>query len=63
MCLDINKVCFDEEQDIANTLEKSRKSQALLNGVDVGNVEYWTQALNALVATKLNLWDTFKYCT
>ena len=25
--LDVNKVCFEEEQDIPNTCEKSRKSQ------------------------------------
>ena len=25
----VNKVCFDEEQDIPNTLEKSRKSQGV----------------------------------
>ena len=25
--LNVNKVCFDEEQDIPNTREKSRKSQ------------------------------------
>ena len=27
--LDVNKVCFDEEQDIPNTREKSRKSQSV----------------------------------
>ena len=26
--LDINEVCFEEEQDIPNTLEKSRKRQS-----------------------------------
>ena len=35
--LDVNQICFDEEQDIPNTREKSRI--VLLNGVDVGNVE------------------------
>ena len=25
--LDVNEVCFEEEQDIPNTSEKSRKSQ------------------------------------
>ena len=35
--LDENEVCFEEEQDIPNTREKSRKIKALLNGVDVGN--------------------------
>ena len=25
--LDVNEVCFEEEQDIRNTREKSRKSQ------------------------------------
>ena len=29
MSLDVNKVCFDEEQDIPNTREKSRKSQSV----------------------------------
>ena len=27
--LDVIKVCFDEEQDIPNTREKSRKSQSV----------------------------------
>ena len=27
--LDVNKVCFDEEQDIPNTCEKSRKNQSI----------------------------------
>ena len=27
--LDANIVCFDDEQDISNTLEKSRKSQSV----------------------------------
>ena len=35
--LDVNEVCFEEEQDIPNTREKSRKVKALLNDVDVGN--------------------------
>ena len=26
---DVNKVCFEEEQDIPNTREKSRKSQSV----------------------------------
>ena len=27
--LDVNEVCFEEEQDIPNTSEKSRKSQSV----------------------------------
>ena len=27
--LDVNKVCFEEEQDIYNTREKSRKSRSV----------------------------------
>ena len=27
--LDVNEVCFEEEQDIPNTREKSRKSQSV----------------------------------
>ena len=27
--LDLNKVCFEEKQDIPNTREKSRKSQGV----------------------------------
>ena len=44
--LDGNEVCFDEEQDIPNALEKSRNIIELLNGVDVGNVESWSQILS-----------------
>ena len=35
--LDVNKVCFEEEQDIPNTLKNQEKVKALLNRVDVGN--------------------------
>ena len=35
--LDVNKVCFDEKQDIPNKREKSEKVKVLLNSVDVGN--------------------------
>ena len=31
MSLDVNEVCFDEEQDIPNTREKLRKSQGVTN--------------------------------
>ena len=47
LSLDVNKVCFDEEQDIPNTREKSRKRQSLAEwcrcgkcGVMDANVEY-----------------------
>ena len=35
MILDANKVCFDEEQHIPNTLEKARKVKI------VENVDIW----------------------
>ena len=35
----VNKVFFDEKQDIPNTREKSEKVKALLNSVDVENAE------------------------
>ena len=35
--LDVNKVCFEEEQDIPNRLKNQEKAKALLNGVDMGN--------------------------
>ena len=35
--LDVNEVCFEEEQDIPNTREKSGKGQLLLNDLDLGN--------------------------
>ena len=35
--LDVNRVCFEEEQGIPNTREKSRKTQLLLSGVSVGH--------------------------
>ena len=53
--LDVNKVCFEEEQDIPNTRQKSRKSQALLNGVDVENETSSTKIMSASVAAKLKL--------
>ena len=44
---DVNKVCFEEEQDIPNTREKSRKSQSVTAWCRYGkwdvmhtNVEY-----------------------
>ena len=36
--LDVNEICFEEEQDISNTRDKSRTVKALLNDADVGNV-------------------------
>ena len=44
--LDVNKVCFEEEQDIPNTLKNQEKVKALLNGVDVGNEAKYTQLLS-----------------
>ena len=35
--LDVKEVYFEEEQDILNTCQKSRKVNALLNVVDVKN--------------------------
>ena len=35
--LDVNEVCYEEEQDIPNTRKNQGKLKALLNGVDVGN--------------------------
>ena len=43
---DVNEVCFEEEQDIPNTREKSVKSQALLNDLDLGNEAECTQLLS-----------------
>ena len=43
MSLHVNEICFDEEQDILSTVKNQEKVKALLNGVDVGNVEQWTQ--------------------
>ena len=47
MCSDVNKVCFEEEQDIPNKHEKSRKKQSVTEwwrcgkwGVMHTNVEY-----------------------
>ena len=34
MTLNVNEVCFEEEQGIPNTREKSRESQSVLNDVD-----------------------------
>ena len=45
--LDVNEVCFEEEQDIPNTRKKTRKSQSVTEwcrcgkwGVMYTNVEY-----------------------
>ena len=29
VCLEVSEVCFEEEQDIPNTREKSRKSESV----------------------------------
>ena len=58
---DVNEVCFEEEQDIPNTREKSVKSQALVNDLDLGNEAECTQLLSTCVATKLKFWVTFSY--
>ena len=36
--LNVNEICFEEEQGISNTRDKSRTVKALLNDADVGNV-------------------------
>ena len=38
--LDVNKVWFGEELHIPNMRENQEKVKSLLNGADVGNVEY-----------------------
>ena len=43
---DVNEVCFEEEQDIPHTREKSVKRQALLNDLDLGNEAECTQLLS-----------------
>ena len=35
--LDVNEVCFEGEQDIPNTREKSRKSQSVTEWCRCGN--------------------------
>ena len=35
--LDVNKVCFEEEQNIPKSRGKSKKVKVLLNGVDMGS--------------------------
>ena len=35
--LDVNEVCFEEEQDIPNTRKNQGKVKTLLNGTYVGN--------------------------
>ena len=34
--LEVSKVCFEEEQDIPNTREKSMKSQSVTEGCSCG---------------------------
>ena len=52
---DVNKVCFEEEQDISNTREKLKKKvQALLNGVDVGNEALMHSEVEALGYVQLS---------
>ena len=47
---------------ISLTCAKNQEEvKALLNGVDVGNVEYCMQMLSAWVDGKLKLWDNFNY--
>ena len=56
--LDVNKVCFEEEQDIYNTREKSRKSQSV---TEWSRSRKYTQMLSTWVAAKLKLSDAFSY--
>ena len=41
--LDVNKVCFDEEQDIPKKRENQEKSQSVTEWFNVGNMKHWTQ--------------------
>ena len=64
--LDINEVCFEEEQDITNTLEKWTKSQSVTEWFKCGkwdvmhtNVECLTcSEVEALGYLQLSVWDT-----
>ena len=42
-------------------MKNSKKIKALPNGVDVVNVEKWTQILSACVAVKSKPWNTLNY--
>ena len=58
--LDVNEVCFDEEQDIRNTCEKSKKDQNL-NGCTCGKWDVMQTNVKSLSCPKLMLSDTFHY--
>ena len=44
--LDVNEVCFKEEQDIPIQVKNKKKVKPLLNDVDVGNVVQCTEILS-----------------
>ena len=43
--LDVNEVCFDDEQDIPNTREKSRKIQTVAEWCRCGKCEVMARRL------------------
>ena len=57
--LDVNKVCFEEEQDTPNTRETSRKSQSVTEWCKCGKCGAMHTNVECFGALKL--WDTFSY--
>ena len=62
--LDVNKVCFEEKQDIPNTREKSRKSQGVTEWCKCGKWDRnahkcWVRELRRNLSLCLfKIWDT-----
>ena len=59
--LSVRRVCFDEELEIFNTYEESRKIKMLLNDADVVNLEQCIQRLIAYSAVKIKLSNDLNY--
>ena len=59
--LSVRRVCFDEELEISNTYEESRKTKMLLNDADVVNLEQCIQRLIAYSAAKIKLSNDLNY--
>ena len=57
--LDVNRVCFEEEQDTPNTPEKSRKGQSITEWCKCG--KWGAMHANVECFGALKLWNTFSY--
>ena len=60
--LHVNKVCIEEQQDIPNTSEKSRKSQSVTESCRCGKLDVMHTNVEYLSCDKVEVLGYFQLC-